>query len=292
LNREYQGWCAERKDLPDSLSKQIEGCAALITAVTNDETRTWFRAEVIGCAAKNGLRVLHMPGVDEDLFVASLTGVDLHEIQESGAPLQARLMQATNLEIVTETAQKDEHRLRAVISGRRTHLCGGIALPREIMNLPTGEVYVAPREDQTNGTLVLNGAMGDRVVRFGTDEIILAFRHGRLDLQKSSFSKTAFAEGFERDLKTILQTDPQKGILGEIGIGLNPAVTSLRGAEVWDEKALGTAHIALGANQPFGGTIQVNFHRDLVFYPKAILVDSEPLDIPWSQPKPGRPKSR
>ncbi|MCI5221939.1 MAG: hypothetical protein D3924_04535, partial [Candidatus Electrothrix sp. AR4] len=53
------------------------------------------------------------------------------------------------------------------------------------------------------------------------------------------------------------------------------------GSEIWDEKMLGTAHIALGANKPFGGIIRGDYHRDLVFYPVNIKIGRRKLRIPW-----------
>ena len=53
-------------------------------------------------------------------------------------------------------------------------------------------------------------------------------------------------------------------ILGELGIGLNPAITRVTGCTLLDEKMVGTAHVALGENRALGGVNNSALHWDLV----------------------------
>ena len=53
-------------------------------------------------------------------------------------------------------------------------------------------------------------------------------------------------------------------LLGEFGIGLNPAIDQVTGCTLLDEKMLGTAHIALGENRALGGINNSALHWDLV----------------------------
>ena len=50
----------------------------------------------------------------------------------------------------------------------------------------------------------------------------------------------------------------------ELGIGMNPNVTNLCGYTVLDEKMAGTFHIAVGANNMFGGNNRASTHIDFV----------------------------
>ena len=50
----------------------------------------------------------------------------------------------------------------------------------------------------------------------------------------------------------------------ELGIGMNPGVTSLCGCAVLDEKMIGTFHIGIGDNTMFGGENEADFHNDLI----------------------------
>jgi leucyl aminopeptidase (aminopeptidase T) len=61
--------------------------------------------------------------------------------------------------------------------------------------------------------------------------------------------------------------------LGELGIGLNP-MARLVGIPLIDEGVLGTAHIALGLNYTYGGTIRdARTHIDCVFKEPTIELD-------------------
>lgn len=53
-------------------------------------------------------------------------------------------------------------------------------------------------------------------------------------------------------------------IVCELGLGMNPNVTDLCGYTVLDEKMAGTFHIAVGANNMFGGENKASDHVDFV----------------------------
>ena len=66
--------------------------------------------------------------------------------------------------------------------------------------------------------------------------------------------------------------------LCELGIGLNPAAR-ISGSMIIDEKVLKTAHVALGSNNWFGGTVYAAIHLDQVFKKPRITVDGRFLEV-------------
>jgi leucyl aminopeptidase (aminopeptidase T) len=60
--------------------------------------------------------------------------------------------------------------------------------------------------------------------------------------------------------------------LGEFGLGTNAGLC-LRGRAPLDEKAAGTAHIALGGNAHFGGANPADTHYDCVINRPAVYLD-------------------
>jgi leucyl aminopeptidase (aminopeptidase T) len=66
--------------------------------------------------------------------------------------------------------------------------------------------------------------------------------------------------------------------IGEIGIGINPRA-SLAGTTLINEKVLGTAHVALGSNVWFGGSIFAISHYDQVFRNPTLYIDGNRIDI-------------
>jgi leucyl aminopeptidase (aminopeptidase T) len=69
-------------------------------------------------------------------------------------------------------------------------------------------------------------------------------------------------------------------VIAELGIGLNHSVRP-RGHVMLDEKAGGTAHVAIGRNTGFyGGDNEANIHVDCVFSGPEIEIDGRPVAIP------------
>jgi len=144
-------------------------------------------------------------------------------------------------------------------------------------NIPAGEVYVAPCKN-VNGVVVIDGTVKHH---WGTvkvkDPVKMVIEDG---------SVVDIEGGFEADLlrKSIewggrhAKHPALVSRIGELGIGINPGA-SLIGATIVDEKSVGTAHIALGSNYWFGGTIYTIMHLDQIFKNPTIYVDEKKLMV-------------
>ncbi len=112
------------------------------------------------------------------------------------------------------------------------------------MNLPTGEVLVAPVEDSLNGELVCDMAVGG--VGPLKTPVVLSVRNGRVHETQSKNAQTL------RRVRDSLNTDENSSTVGEFAFGINPKA---RFTEEFleAEKILGTIHIAFGNNSDFPG---------------------------------------
>lgn len=119
-------------------------------------------------------------------------------------------------------------------------------------NLPAGEAYVAPHETGVDGQLVVDVALGDIPL---DQPVTLTFRRGRV---MEATGGEAAAE-----LRRRLGDDRWAWTVGELGLGVNPHITP-SGRVALAEKALGTAHVALGGNLAFGGRNPAPTHYDCV----------------------------
>lgn len=127
-------------------------------------------------------------------------------------------------------------------------------------DLPCGEIYIAPVENGTNGsvffeTLWLGGVKYQDITLEITDGLVTGCSHEEAAKQ--------FAEMPEAE-RTVC----------ELGLGLNPNVEDLCGYTVLDEKAAGTLHIAVGMNTMFGGMNQASDHIDFVGRGKVEVIES------------------
>lgn len=138
--------------------------------------------------------------------------------------------------------------LRLNLSERTWHIDAGDG------DLPCGEIYIAPVEEKTQGSvffdpLYLDGARYDGVT--------LQVQGGKICGGSDPEAARYFAE-----------QPAQNRVVCELGIGMNPNVKTLCGYTVLDEKMAGTFHIAVGANDLFGGKNKAASHLDLVGYGK------------------------
>lgn len=126
-----------------------------------------------------------------------------------------------------------------------------------LRNIPDGECFIAPVEDQTHGEIFFEYPhLKDGNEMTG---IYLRFEKGRV-LEVS-------AEQGEKQLITALDDHPGNRCLGELGIGMNDKITQYMRDTLFDEKILGTIHVALGKAYPYergGGSNKGTIHWDLV----------------------------
>ena len=124
------------------------------------------------------------------------------------------------------------------------------------MNLPTGEVIVAPVEDSLNGKLVCDMAVGGIgklrkpvEVTAKNGRVTGVFSHDKNHLQR---------------VKKTFATDDWADVVGEFAFGINPKA-SFVDEFLEAEKMLGTVHVAFGANTDMpGGKNPSKNHMDLL----------------------------
>ena len=143
----------------------------------------------------------------------------------------------------------DETDLSFSVEGRTWKLFDGR------MNLPDGEIATAPVESTVEGHITFTDPVvfgGQRIERMRLD-----FHHGRVTHVDAGPS-TGFVE-------TIVATDDGAARVGEYGIGVNRHIQSWTQDLFFDEKIVGTTHIALGRAYPeCGGVNQSAIHWDIV----------------------------
>ena len=74
--------------------------------------------------------------------------------------------------------------------------------------------------------------------------------------------------------KVLAVSHGDKDAIAEFAVGLNPGITRPVGDIRLDEKIVGSAHIAIGANDFFGGRNHSNLHLDLVMLRPTVILDN------------------
>jgi len=103
-------------------------------------------------------------------------------------------------------------------------------------NMPGGEIFMAPVRESVNGWIKFEYPSlynGKEVT-----DIYLKFKEGRVIEYDASKNKDL--------LKAVIETDQNSSYVGEFGVGCNPNITKFTKNLLFDEKILGTIHLALG----------------------------------------------
>ena len=117
--------------------------------------------------------------------------------------------------------------------------------------LPCGEVYIAPVEENSQGTIFFETLSVKEEGVF--QNVTVTIRDGKII--------SSDCEAFNAFIDSL----PEGGnVVAELGIGMNPNVKAVLGDSDIDENAVGTLHIAIGFNHLFGGKNQCPCHFDFV----------------------------
>ncbi len=135
------------------------------------------------------------------------------------------------------------------------------------MNLPTGEVIVAPIEDSLEGTLICDMAIGG--IGPLKNPVEFTIRKGIVKETRSENKEIL------RQIHNILETDEWAKIVGEFAFGINPKARFVQ-EFLEAEKMLGTIHVAFGNNTDMpGGRNSSKNHEDFLISKPTVKVTTK-----------------
>jgi hypothetical protein len=216
-----------------------------------------FRIELIKLETRGRrARLGHCPGVTMDMLTEgalALTAEGHRQMQAFARKLLQKLDQAVKIEITNPVGTN----ISLGVEGRSFFT--DTIIDRKTMkwmNLPTGEVLVAPVEDSAEGELICDLAIGG----IGPIEtpVKLTVQNGKVQDTSSKNPQIL------RNVRDSLNTDGRSSTIGEFAFGIN-----LKARFVDEfleaEKLFGTIHIAFGDNSDFpGGQNPSKNHLDLL----------------------------
>lgn len=206
------------------------------------------------------------------LLIRSLD-IDYKESARKTSVLSRKLSKGSEIS-VTNKAGTD---ITLNISGKEGKVSTGVfTKPGTGGNIPGSEAYIAPNLEETTGTIAVDGSIRVK------DKTILAKNPVFLQVKNGFVTKVSGGEE-AGELKRTLSWAAKKAkypertrMIGELGIGTNRKAKIL-GSTIVDEKALGTAHFALGSNYWFGGSIKTIIHLDQVIRNPTMKIDGKPF---------------
>lgn len=207
-----------------------------------------------------GFRGATLHGLNDVILNTGLA-VDYHEVSEDAERLRLAMTNADSIEI--DFALEDGRVLTASLelNGQEAQKSHGLCLGKtpDIANLPAGEVYFVPVD-----------AHGQFPMKYEDGTL------GVLEVKDRCIVKSTLIQGNQGTIdahNARLADDPMTGTLGELGFGTQ--VLPVSGADIQDEKVLGTCHLATGRDDHLGGDIlpsmfkkhENSTHDDILFAP-------------------------
>lgn len=205
---------------------------------------TPFRIQLIKMETRNKSRLGHCPGIAMDMLTKGALALKDNEykgMHHFAEKLLQRLDGARSIKIRTPTGTN----LTLDVEGREFFTDARINWKTmKWMNLPVGEVLVAPKETSLEGTLVCDKAVGG---------IGITRRPIRITAKKGKAVAVKTDEKFVlKTVKKALDTDEGSSFVGEFAFGINPNARLCQ-EFLETEKMKGTCHIAFGNNSDFPG---------------------------------------
>ncbi|MFH1054314.1 MAG: aminopeptidase [Candidatus Woesearchaeota archaeon] len=207
--------------------------------------------------------------------IVNSINVDFDKMRARAEQIKKAMDMGSEIKVITDSGTNltFDIKLKSAISNDANYINPGTG-----GNIPAGEVYIPPRKIGINGTAIIDGCSRNL---HGT---LLAKTPIKMRIEDgvvTSINGGEEAKALEDSLKWAEEHARYPwGIrrIGELGIGINPGARIVDSTLI-SEKTLGSAHIALGSNYWFGGTVYAIIHLDQVFRNPKIWIDGERLEI-------------
>ena len=234
-----------RKEIPPEYQPLLttERPDIYINLLMGTREETPFRIKLIHAeAGKHQTRLAHCPGIRMDMLTEgalALTTAEHRRMQAFAEKLMKKMENVTKIEITTPAGTN----LMFNVEDRAFFTDTKIDWKTlKWMNLPTGEVIVAPIENSLNGTLVCDVAIGG--VGLLKTPLMITAKNGRAQETRSDDASV------KKRVDESLATDTMASVVGEFAFGINPKARLVE-EFLETEKIKGTVHIAFGDNTDF-----------------------------------------
>jgi hypothetical protein len=206
-----------------------------------------------------GLRVASMPGVAPAMMDTALAA-DYAELAQKCHLLGESFEQVTSATLTFSTG----HELVIDLRNRDANVDDGLLTATKegerVINLPSGEAYIAPYEGELSGKPSMTS--GQVPIPAGSDSFTV------LRIEQNRVVEVVGDGPAADELRKYFSVDDGRQNLAELGLGCNDMAV-VTGNVLEDEKVFGV-HIASGLSEHIGGTVGVD---DFVSPDQAVHID-------------------
>lgn len=244
---------AHGEEPPEPIAEMMRYADVIIIATQFSLTHTKARK----LATRAGARIVAVPGATEEMFLSGAITPDFKEVEKNIRKTHTAVRSCKELVLKTDLGTD----LSMSVKNRKW-ITEDIGICRErckLINLPPGEIFIAPNEGTANGYLIVDWFFNSKLDK--PIEVTL----------KEGIVEKISDKGLE---KLLSRKDKFSRAVGEFGLGMNPSAR-LVGNILEDVKVLGTAHIGFGDNYAIGGTIKCEQLITAVVTSPTVTADGE-----------------
>ena len=219
-------------------------------------------------ALKDGARVATMPGMNVEMFTKGGISADFTEIKRKISDLSPIFRRKRIVNVKSENGTD----VTFEVNWREWKMNdNGICnRPKMLTNLPAGKVFVLPRENSMNGTIVIDGSWESNLV---DEPVTFTIEDGLvIDVKGGAIAASIRQEFGEAARRQNTKYRENVWTVAEFGFGMNP-MARLLGNVLEDEKRLGTCYFAVGDNTSLGGSAAVGIHIPGVLKNASVWLD-------------------
>ena len=207
----------------------------------------------------NGGKILFLNNINEDSFIRTVN-IDFKILENKSRRISDLLSICKQVQLKTNSGTDLTFRISRHKGS--AHVCR-VKDPGDFSFLPAGEASVTPDRASSKGVIVVDGSIPGIGIIENPIEICV---------KDGSGYKLSGKEEAEKLRKILKPYGKPSRNIAEFGIGTNPNAI-ITGESIEDEKALGTAHIALGNPNFEGGSLKGNLHVDLILKKPTVTLD-------------------
>lgn len=210
---------------------------------------------------------------EKNTEIIDALNIDYNALRKKNAEIKKKIDNAKKIHVTTLTGTDlwlDVKNVKSISAD------GNYVKPGTGGNLPAGEVYLAPKN--SNGVVFVDASSRNRFnTRLIRKPIKITIKDGYVQ-EIEDGNKAALLNRTLEWAESMAKYPERIKRIAEFGIGVNPFAKVI-GTTIVDEKAFGTAHVAIGSNYWFGGNNKTIVHLDQVFRNPRIELDGKVMKV-------------
>ena len=250
---------------PDYVAELMRKQDVVILATKSSLTHTKAR---INASRTGRTRIISMPGISELMFSSGGMTADYNALQKEISGFTSIFRRKRDVRVTSVGGTDITFSIGAKWRTDDNGICNR---PGQVMNLPSGRVFVFPKEDSMNGKIVIDGSWEGHLLE---EPISMDIENGVIVNISNNQLGGEISAIFDEIGKSLNKS--KAGIVktvAEFGFGMNSRAKVV-GNLLEDQVVRGAAHFVFGDNSAYGGKNNIGLQmRGVVLKPNIELQD-------------------